>query len=269
MASVRFSHITIKYHLPANKRKKTPERDVYALRDVSVTIEDGQFVVLVGPSGCGKSTFLRTLAGLDEQSSGQVYVGGKNVDELAPNDRGVALVFQEYALYPHMNAFDNMALPLKNAKMDKADIKDFVYGVARRLDIEYLLNRRPKHMSWGQRQRVSLGRAICRRPGVMLLDEPLSGADEELRVELRDTIKALHEEYGFTCVYVTHDMKDALVLADRILTMKSGKIVEDQTRDEFVKKQEEKEEKQNLYLGGSVRFDASGKMIFDGGGEEE
>ena len=166
-----------------------------------------------------------------------------------------------------MNAFDNMALPLKNAKMDKADIKDYVYGVARRLDIEYLLNRRPKHMSWGQRQRVSLGRAICRRPGVMLLDEPLSGADEELRVELRDTIKALHEEYGFTCVYVTHDMKDALVLADRILTMKSGKIVEDQTRDEFVKKQEEKEEKQNLYLGGSVRFDASGKMIFDGGGK--
>lgn len=270
MASVRFSHVTTKFHLPANRRRKIPERDVYALRDVSVTIEDGQFVVLTGPSGCGKTTFLRTLAGLEEQSSGKVYVGGKNVDELAPNDRGVALVFQEYALYPHMNAFSNMAFPLKNAKMGNEEIREFVYGVAQRLDIEYLLNRRPKHMSWGQRQRVSLGRAICRRPGVMLLDEPLSGADEELRVELRDTIKALHREYGFTCIYVTHDMRDALILADRVLSMQNGRIVADRTRDEFARAQaEEKEQEQNMYLGGGVRFDASGKMIADGGGEEE
>lgn len=266
--SVRFSHITKKFHLPANKRKKIPERDVIALNNVSVEVEDGQFVVLVGPSGCGKTTFLRTLAGLEEQSSGKIYINGKNISDLPPNERGVALVFQEYALYPHMNAFENMAFPLRNEKMKREEIREFVYGVAERLDIVYLLNRRPRHMSWGQRQRVSLGRAICRRPNVMLLDEPLSGADEELRAELRDTIKALHEEYGFTCIYVTHDMKDAIILADRILTMEDGRIVKDETRAEFIKSEEEKkeQEKQNLYLGGNIRFDESGKMISEDDG---
>jgi len=266
MSQIRLEGISKIYQTKGNKKTGEPSGAVYALDGLSCTIEDGEFIAVVGPSGCGKSTLLRVIAGLDEQTEGKVYMDGKCVDDCAPAQRNVSMVFQEYSLYPHMNAFQNMAFPLRNQGMKDAEIKKMVFHVADCLDIRYLLNRKGKHMSWGQRQRVSLGRSICGRPSVMLLDEPLSGADEELRTELKETIKLLHEEYGFTCLYVTHKLDEAVYLADRVLEMENGKVVRFE-KPEVLLNEKEKEEQGIFanYIGyGITRFDPeTGRMILE------
>ncbi len=265
MKEVVFSEVCKDFVRPA--KRKMPELKVRALRNVSVTINSGEFVALVGPSGCGKTTFLRLIAGLEDPTWGHIYFDGKRVDDLTPGERNVALVFQQYALYPKMTAFENMAVPLSIKGYSPADIRNIVYNVSKILDIDYLLNKKPKHMSIGQRQRVALGRAICREPDVMLMDEPLSGADEKLRDELRDIIRDLHNEYRFTCVYVTHNMKDAVVLADRIFEMKDGRIKRIITHEELVSNTFERDPDDIAewyeFLGnGGIKFDPeTGKMI--------
>ena len=197
---------------------------VTAVSDFNLDIEDKEFVVLVGPSGCGKSTTLRMIAGLEEISEGELYIGDKLVNDVAPKDRDIAMVFQNYALYPHMTVFDNMAFGLKLRKMPKADIKKRVTEAARILDIEHLLDRKPKALSGGQRQRVALGRAIVREPKVFLMDEPLSNLDAKLRGQMRTEISKLHKRLQTTFIYVTHDQTEAMTLGTRIVVMKDGFI---------------------------------------------
>jgi multiple sugar transport system ATP-binding protein len=198
--------------------------DVVAVSDVSLDIPNHEFVVLVGPSGCGKSTTLRMIAGLEEISDGEISIGGEIVNDLPPKDRDIAMVFQNYALYPHMTVAENMSFGLKLRKFPKAEIKQRVENAARILDITELLARRPKQLSGGQRQRVAMGRAIVRNPKVFLFDEPLSNLDAKLRVQMRTEIKRVHQKVKTTTVYVTHDQVEAMTLADRVVVMHNGKI---------------------------------------------
>ena len=186
--------------------------NVTAVSDFSIDIADKEFIILVGPSGCGKSTTLRMIAGLEEISEGELYIGGKLMNDVAPKDRDIAMVFQNYALYPHMTVFDNMAFALKLRKTPKAEIKKRVTEAAKILDIEHLLDRKPKALSGGQRQRVAMGRAIVRSPKVFLMDEPLSNLDAKLRVAMRTEIKKVHAKLNTTFIYVTHDQTEAMTM---------------------------------------------------------
>ena len=197
---------------------------VTAVSDFNLEIKDKEFIILVGPSGCGKSTTLRMVAGLEEMSDGEIYIGDRLDNDVAPKDRDIAMVFQNYALYPHMTVFDNMAFGLKLRKTPKDEIKRRVEEAARILDIEHLLERKPKALSGGQRQRVALGRAIVREPKVFLLDEPLSNLDAKLRAQMRTEISKLHQRLGTTFIYVTHDQTEAMTMGTRIVVMKSGLI---------------------------------------------
>ena len=198
--------------------------NVEAVRSINLDIPDNEFVVLVGPSGCGKSTTLRMIAGLEEVTAGDIYIGGDIVNDLPPKDRDIAMVFQNYALYPHMSVFENMSFGLKLRKFPKDEIKRRVDHAARILDITELLDRKPKALSGGQRQRVAMGRAIVRNPKVFLFDEPLSNLDAKLRVQMRTEIKRVHQLVKTTTVYVTHDQVEAMTLADRVVVMNGGVI---------------------------------------------
>ncbi len=197
---------------------------VKAVKDVNLTIGDAEFVVLVGPSGCGKTTTLRMVAGLEEISAGTISIGERIVNDVPPKDRDIAMVFQNYALYPHMSVYNNMAFGLKLRKFPKAEIKARVDEAARILGIENLLERKPKALSGGQRQRVAVGRAIVRQPKAFLFDEPLSNLDAKLRVEMRSELKKLHRRLNTTTIYVTHDQEEAMTLGDRVVVMKDGII---------------------------------------------
>ena len=198
--------------------------DVLAVEAFDLTIADGEFVVLVGPSGCGKSTTLRMIAGLEEITAGEISIGDRVVNEVPPKDRDVAMVFQSYALYPHMTVFENMAFGLKLRKMPPTEIQRRVSDAAKLLELDDLLERKPKALSGGQRQRVAMGRAIVRQPAVFLFDEPLSNLDARLRVQMRMEIAALHRKLGATMIYVTHDQTEAMTLADRLVVMSQGRL---------------------------------------------
>ncbi len=213
MASVSLKHIY-----------KVYSGNVTAVSDFNLDIEDKEFIVLVGPSGCGKSTTLRMVAGLEEISDGELYIGDRLVNDVAPKDRDIAMVFQNYALYPHMTVYDNMAFGLKLRRKPKAEIDRLVQEAAKILGIEILLNRKPKALSGGQRQRVALGRAIVRDPKVFLMDEPLSNLDAKLRVAMRTEITKLHQRLQTTFIYVTHDQTEAMTMGSRIVVMKDGFI---------------------------------------------
>ena len=203
---------------------KTYPGNVTVVPDLNLEIKDKEFVVLVGPSGCGKSTTLRMIAGLEDISGGEMYIGERLVNEIAPKERDISMVFQNYALYPHMTVYKNLAFGLELAKEDKKVIDQKIKKVAKDLDIEYLLNRKPKALSGGQRHRVAVGRSMVRNPSVFLFDEPLSNLDAKLRGEMRAVIKQLHEKLQTTFVYVTHDQVEAMTMADRIVVMKDGYI---------------------------------------------
>lgn len=212
MASIQMKNVVKRY-----ERAET-------IRNVNLQIDNGEFVVFVGPSGCGKSTLLRMIAGLESISAGELYIDGQLMNQTAPSERGVAMVFQSYALYPHLNVADNMGFGLKMNGVDKAEIAKRVARAAKTLQMEALLERKPKDMSGGQRQRVAIGRAIVRDPKVFLFDEPLSNLDAELRVEMRLQIAKLHHELGNTMIYVTHDQVEAMTLADKIVVLRQGCI---------------------------------------------
>ena len=198
--------------------------EVHAVKDVNLHIRDKEFVVLVGPSGCGKSTTLRMVAGLEEITAGEITIGDRVVNDLPPKDRDIAMVFQNYALYPHMTVYDNMAFGLKMRKFPKAEIQKRVQEAAEILGIHELLKRKPRQLSGGQRQRVAVGRAIVRHPQVFLFDEPLSNLDAKLRVQMRAEIRELHQRLETTTVYVTHDQIEAMTMADKIVVMQAGRI---------------------------------------------
>ncbi len=214
MASIEFRNVT----------KSFDNGKVTVIPDLSFTINDKEFVVLVGPSGCGKSTTLRMIAGLEDVSQGGIYIDNKLVNGVAPKDRDIAMVFQSYALYPHMSVYKNMAFALKLRKMPKKEIDEKVHNAAKMLGIEQYLDRKPGALSGGQRQRVALGRAMVRNPKVFLLDEPLSNLDAKLRTEMRSRIALLHKHLQTTFVYVTHDQTEAMTMADRIIVMDKGVI---------------------------------------------
>ncbi len=213
MASLSLSHIT-----------KVYPNGFQAVTDFNLDIEDKEFIIFVGPSGCGKSTTLRMIAGLEEISSGELKIGDKVMNDVEPKDRDIAMVFQSYALYPHMTVYDNMAFSLKLRKVPKDQIKQQVEEAAKILDLEKLLDRKPKALSGGQRQRVAMGRAIVRNPKVFLMDEPLSNLDAKLRVQMRTEISKLHQRLGATIIYVTHDQTEAMTLGTRIVVMKDGVV---------------------------------------------
>ena len=213
MASLSLKHIYKKY--PGG---------VTAVSDFNLEIKDKEFLIFVGPSGCGKSTTLRMIAGLEEITEGELFIGDRLVNDVAPKDRDIAMVFQNYALYPHMTVFENMAFGLKLRKVSKEEIKRRVEEAARILDINHLLDRRPKALSGGQKQRVALGRAIVRSPKVFLLDEPLSNLDAKLRASMRTELTKIHKKVGTTFIYVTHDQTEAMTMASRIVVMKDGLI---------------------------------------------
>lgn len=210
MASVTYDHVTKRFG------------DVIAVNDMSIEVADKEFLVFVGPSGCGKTTSLRLLAGLEEIDEGNIYIGDRLVNDVAPKDRDIAMVFQSYALYPHMSVYDNMAFGLKLRKTPRADIERRVRESAGMLGIEELLDRKPKQLSGGQRQRVALGRAIVREPAVFLLDEPLSNLDAKLRVATRAELSKLHQRLETTFIYVTHDQMEAMTMATRICVQRDG-----------------------------------------------
>src|SRR6185312_3594938 len=212
MATVKFDNASRIY----------PGNDKPSVDKLNIDIEDGEFLVFVGPSGCGKSTSLRMLAGLEEVNEGDIYIGDRNVTDLSPKDRDVAMVFQNYALYPHMTVADNMGFALKIAGVNKSEINKRVQEAAKILDLEEYLDRKPKALSGGQRQRVAMGRAIVRQPQVFLMDEPLSNLDAKLRVQTRTQIASLQRRLGVTTVYVTHDQTEALTMGDRIAVLKDG-----------------------------------------------
>ena len=222
MAEIVLEHVSKQYPSGA-----TP------VKDLSLTIRDGEFLILVGPSGCGKSTTLNMIAGLDEISSGELRIGGQRVNDKAPRDRDVAMVFQSYALYPHMTVRQNIAFPLTLAKMGKAEIDAKVAETARILDLTELLDRKPAQLSGGQRQRVAMGRAIVRKPKAFLMDEPLSNLDAKLRVQMRGEIARLQKRLGTTTVYVTHDQTEAMTLGDRVVVLKDGGAQQIGTPDEL------------------------------------
>ena len=198
--------------------------EVHAVKDVNLDIRDKEFMVFVGPSGCGKTTTLRMVAGLESITSGRILIDDKVINELPPMDRDIAMVFQNYALYPHMSVYDNMAFGLKMRKFDRADIAKRVQEAAEILGIQELLQRKPRQLSGGQRQRVALGRAIVRHPQVFLFDEPLSNLDAKLRVQMRVELKKLHDRLGTTAIYVTHDQVEAMTLGDRVVVMRDGVV---------------------------------------------
>ena len=224
MASISFKNII--------KRYGSGKAAVQVLHGVSAEIADHEFIVIVGPSGCGKSTLLRMVAGLEEVSDGQISIGGKVVNDLEPAERDIAMVFQNYALYPHMSVFDNMAYGLKIAKVPKGEIKTRVDKAARILELGQLLDRKPRALSGGQRQRVAMGRAIVRQPQVFLFDEPLSNLDAKLRVQTRLEIQKLHRELGITSHFVTHDQVEAMTLAQRMMVMNAGRMEQFGTPEE-------------------------------------
>jgi sn-glycerol 3-phosphate transport system ATP-binding protein len=197
---------------------------VEVIHGVSTTIKDGEFIVIVGPSGCGKSTLLRMVAGLESVSEGEISIGGKTVNDLEPMDRDIAMVFQNYALYPHMSVRENMGYGLKIAKIPKAEIEEKVNAAAKLLQLDEYLDRRPRDLSGGQRQRVAMGRAIVREPSVFLFDEPLSNLDAKLRVQMRLEIRDLQNRLGITALYVTHDQVEAMTMADRMIVMNAGRV---------------------------------------------
>ena len=196
----------------------------HVIKGVDIEIEDGEFVVFVGPSGCGKSTLLRMIAGLEDISAGELSIGGKVVNDLPPKDRGVAMVFQSYAIFPHMSVRENVGFGLTIAGATKAEKAEKVANAARILQMEHLLDRRPSQLSGGQRQRVAIGRAIVRNPQVFLFDEPLSNLDAALRMDMRLEIGKLHQQLGATMIYVTHDQVEAMTLADKIVVLKDGMV---------------------------------------------
>ena len=206
-----------------NVRKSYPDGFV-AVKDFNLEIEDKEFVILVGPSGCGKSTTLRMIAGLEDISEGEVYIGGRLVNDVQPKDRDIAMVFQSYALYPHLSVYKNMEFGLKQRKTPDDEIRKRVDEAAKILDIAHLLDRKPKALSGGQRQRVALGRAIVREPQVFLFDEPLSNLDAKLRSQMRTEIQKLHHKLGTTFIYVTHDQVEAMTMGDRIVVMNDGVV---------------------------------------------
>lgn len=253
MASVRLSHIYKTY----------PGAEHPSVVDFDLEIKDKEFLVLVGPSGCGKSTTLRMIAGLEEITQGELYIGDRLVNDVAPKDRDIAMVFQSYALYPHMNVYQNMAFGLKLRKFKKADIDARVREAARILDIEHLLDRKPKALSGGQRQRVALGRAIVREPQVFLMDEPLSNLDAKLRVQMRAEIAKLHKRLETTVVYVTHDQTEAMTMGDRIVIMKDGYMQQAASPSEVYNNPK------NLFVAGFIGSPAmnfiNGELVEEGG----
>ncbi|MDG5486501.1 ABC transporter ATP-binding protein [Mycolicibacterium gadium] len=217
-----------------------------AVKDLSMTIADGEFIILVGPSGCGKSTTLNMIAGLEEISSGELRIGGERVNEKAPKDRDIAMVFQSYALYPHMTVRQNIAFPLTLAKMNKNEIAQKVEEAAKVLDLTQLLDRKPAQLSGGQRQRVAMGRAIVRNPKAFLMDEPLSNLDAKLRVQMRSEIARLQDKLGTTTVYVTHDQTEAMTLGDRVVVLLAGEAQQIGTPEELYNRPA------NLFVAGFI-----------------
>jgi multiple sugar transport system ATP-binding protein len=235
MASVTFDHVT-----------KTYGGGAHAVSDLQLEIAEGEFLVLVGPSGCGKSTALRMVAGLEKISDGRILIGDRVVNNVAPMSRDVAMVFQSYALYPHMTVFDNLAFGLRNKKVPKDEIDRRVREAGKILDLESMLERKPKQLSGGQRQRVALGRAIVREPAVWLMDEPLSNLDAALRVATRAEILKLHQRVGTTTIYVTHDQVEAMTMGDRIAVMKLGVLQQVGTPEELYTRP------RNLFVAGFI-----------------
>ena len=242
MASVTYEHVTKRF-----------QADTAAVNDLSLQVKDTEFMVLVGPSGCGKSTALRMLAGLEEVSEGEIKIGDRVVNDVPPRDRDIAMVFQSYALYPHMSVYDNMAFGLKMRGTPKSQIDTKVKDAAKILGLDNLLQRKPRQLSGGQRQRVALGRAIVRSPQVFLLDEPLSNLDAALRVETRINLQKLHQSLGATFIYVTHDQVEAMTMGDRIAVMRDG------TLQQAAPPREIYENPVNMYVAG---FIGSPKMNF-------
>jgi multiple sugar transport system ATP-binding protein len=226
--------------------KKTYPNGITAVQDFNLEVADKEFIIFVGPSGCGKSTTLRMIAGLEEITDGELYIGDRLVNEVEPKDRDIAMVFQNYALYPHMTVYDNMAFGLKLRKTPKAEIDKRVQEAAKILGIEVLLDRRPKALSGGQRQRVAMGRAIVREPKVFLMDEPLSNLDAKLRVQMRVEISKLHRRLQTTIIYVTHDQVEAMTLGTRIVVMKDGIIMQCDSPSNLY------ERPQNVFVGGFI-----------------
>ena len=235
-----------------NVTKQFPN-GVVAVKDFSLEIADKEFIIFVGPSGCGKSTTLRMIAGLEEITQGEIWIGDKMVNDVEPKDRDIAMVFQNYALYPHMSVYDNMAFGLKLRKLPKDQIKKTVHEAAKILGIEHLLDRKPKALSGGQRQRVAMGRAIVRQPKVFLMDEPLSNLDAKLRVQMRIEISRLHQRLQTTFIYVTHDQTEAMTLGTRIVVMKDGLIMQVDSPQKLY------DEPNNLFVAG---FMGSPQMNF-------
>ena len=235
MASLSLKHI-----------RKVYPNGFEAVKDFNLEVEDKEFIIFVGPSGCGKSTTLRMIAGLEEISGGELSIDGKIMNDVEPKDRDIAMVFQNYALYPHMTVFDNMAFGLKLRKVPKAEIKQKVEEAAKILDLDKLLDRKPKALSGGQRQRVAMGRAIVRNPKVFLMDEPLSNLDAKLRVQMRSEIASLHNRLKATIIYVTHDQTEAMTLGTRIVVLKDGDIMQVDSPIKLYN------EPQNLFVAGFI-----------------
>jgi multiple sugar transport system ATP-binding protein len=234
MATVTYDHVTKKFG------------DVTAVNDLNIAVRDGEFLVLVGPSGCGKTTALRMLAGLEEQSSGNILIGERVVNDVAPKDRDIAMVFQNYALYPHMSVYDNIAFGLKLRNVPKQEIDRRVNEVGGMLGIGQLLKRKPKELSGGQRQRVAVGRAIAREPAVFLMDEPLSNLDAKLRIQTRAMLQKLHQRIRRTTIYVTHDQVEAMTMGDRIAVMNAGELQQLDTPESL------HERPANLFVAGFI-----------------
>ncbi len=237
MASLNLEHIYKKY-----------PNGFEAVKDFNLDIEDKEFIIFVGPSGCGKSTTLRMIAGLEDISSGTLKIDGKVMNDVEPKDRDIAMVFQNYALYPHMTVYDNMAFGLKLRKVPKDQIDTMVKNAAKILDLTQLLDRKPKALSGGQRQRVAMGRAIVRNPKVFLMDEPLSNLDAKLRVQMRSEIAKLHQRLGTTIIYVTHDQTEAMTLGTRIVVMKDGVVQQVDTPQHLY------DDPGNLFVAGGMRY---------------
>ena len=239
------------------------DKNVTAVKDANLDIKDKELVVLVGPSGCGKSTFLRLIAGLEEITSGEIYIDDRLVNDVPPKDRDIAMVFQNYALYPHMSVFDNMAFGLKMRKFPRNEIKERVEEAAQILDVAHLLERKPKALSGGQRQRVALGRALVRKPKVFLFDEPLSNLDAKLRAQMRAEISKLHSRLGATMIYVTHDQVEAMSMGQRIVVLKDGLIQQIDTPLHLY------EHPANRFVAGFIGSPAmnffEGQIVSDGG----
>ncbi len=251
MASVTYDHVTKTFG------------DAAAVKDLTLEVQNGEFMVLVGPSGCGKSTALRMLAGLEKVSDGRILIGERVVNNVAPQSRDIAMVFQSYALYPHMTVYDNLAFGLRNQKVPRKDIDRRVRRAADILDLDPLIKRKPKQLSGGQRQRVALGRAIVREPEAFLMDEPLSNLDAKLRVQTRAEILKLQQELGTTTIYVTHDQVEAMTMGDRIAVMKLGVLQQVGPPEELYR------EPRNLFVAGFIGSPAMNLVpaeILDGAG---